>query len=108
MVFVVPRKPAHIGGARFVYALGGDPVARVAFHEPDGLPSRLVHRVTLPVGRITIAASLSDPSGRPITKVERSFQVPAQGDVRVDLGSKGTAHAGVGSAVAAPASGDAP
>ncbi len=62
-------------------------VAGVSFREPEGMPERLDHQVELSPGHYQVAATLMDGDGA-TRRVERSFDVPSQGVLRIDLGAE--------------------
>lgn len=71
--------------ARLSYSQDRDEMAGVTFRQPEGMPDRLRHEVELSPGRYRVAATLVDGDGN-ARRVERSFDVPAEGLIRIDLG----------------------
>jgi len=67
------------------YAGDDGEVAGVSFREPGGMPEQLDHRVELSPGHYRVAATLFDGEGA-ARRVERPFDVPSEGVIRIDLG----------------------
>ena len=68
---------------RVAYLLEGEEVNTVSFPFPDGSPRTLNHTVDLVPGHYRIVADLT--RGRQRVQVERSLDVPADGEVVIDL-----------------------
>lgn len=66
------------------YEHEGDPVAAVAFREPGGAPATVRHEVRLPAGETRVVATLRGADGA-LERLERTVEVPAEGEVQVDL-----------------------
>lgn len=79
----------HAGLVEVQLSYAGDDgeVAGVSFREPGGMPERLEHEVELSPGHYRVAATLLDGEGS-ARRVERPFDVPSEGVVRIDLGAE--------------------
>jgi len=71
---------------RLSYSGDEGEMAGASFRQPEGMPERLDHRVELAPGRYRVAATLVDDAGAS-RRVERPFDVPAEGVIRIDLGA---------------------
>jgi hypothetical protein len=71
---------------RLSYSGDEGEMAGAAFREPGGMPERLDHEVELSPGHYRVAATLVDGAGS-ARRVERSFDVPSEGVLRIDLGA---------------------
>lgn len=74
---------AEVEETELDYFLAGERIQSVRFAYPEGAPARLDHRVSVAPGRYDVVVTLRTPTGA--RSLERSFDAPAEGLVRVQL-----------------------
>lgn len=81
--------PGHAGLSELRLSYLGEEgeMVGVTFRRPDGMPERLRHEVELSPGHYRVAATLIDGEGNE-RRVEKPFDVPAEGVIRIDLGAE--------------------
>lgn len=81
LTFVLPRSAE---GLRVTYTAGGELYGGIERRFPEGAPRSLVHTPSLSPGRYELSVELLSSDGG-VTRLERSIDVPTEGDVRVSL-----------------------
>ena len=69
--------------ARISYVLEGEAVKGARFSYGHGAPATLRHRVELAPGRYEVVVELV--AGDHVRRIRRRLQIPAEGEVRIDL-----------------------
>ena len=84
--------PSHesIIALELSYRLGEDEMAGARFAWPEGAPRSVEHRLDLAPGEYQVRAQLTHREGR--RQVDRRFEVPSEGAIRIDLYAVGYAH----------------